>query len=257
VFTFMDARLRRSGFAEPRTPERLRSCLTELSEPLLLLAEGGAFHFQVSPTYEWRAYADSLDEVRDRAAALQGYARRCAIRLVRPLAREFQPHRIKDFESAANKRLDAQWRNLSAIDGDDIWYLITVRVEADERVQEHLRPYWEKRMKADFQHDLDLLRAERADALTRRWSEIFDLLEKDPRALHAAKLTEEGFATVFGTFVDDKNKALRSLLDLLRDAVKGHDDARLGPSEYTRAWDEALKAFQQQYGLKVGKFDQA
>ena len=72
----------------------------------------------------------------------------------------------------------------------------------------------------------------------------------DPRAAFAARLSEQEFARVFGDFVGTRRKAVEELLDLLKVAVKGHTDVGLGPSEFTTAWDEAIKAFQRQYGLR-------
>lgn len=239
----------------PYTPDREQTCRQEPAEPLTFLADGDAFEFKVFPTYEWRGYADTREHLEDRAVFLRPHARRRAIHLLRPMARNHPPHRARDFEAAVNKRTDGEWWSIRDEDGDQYWFTFMVRAEPDERVQEQMRPYWAARIKADCDHALGLQRAQQADELTRRWSAIFDNLADDPRATHAAKLSEQDFAEVFGTFVGDQQKAVHDILRLLRDAVKGNLDAGLGPSEYTRAWDQALQAFQKQYGLKVTESD--
>jgi hypothetical protein len=238
----------------PYGPELEQTCRQESTEPIPLLAEGDAFNFRVFPTYMWRGYAHSRDELWDEILQLRGHARRKAVQLLRPIARTFAPHRARELEIAVNKRTDDDWWTISQ-QGRTYWVNLAVRAEPDELVQEQMRPYWEARIKAECDHELGLQRARQADELTRRWSTIFDNLEKDPRAAHAAKLSAEDFAAVFGSFIDARQKTVRDLLRLLRDAVDGHGEAGLGPSEYTRAWDAALKAFEHQYGLKLAEGD--
>jgi hypothetical protein len=238
----------------PYGADRELTCRHEPAEPLRVLADGDAFVFRVFPTYEWRAYADSMDELEEWTARLLPRARRTVLHVLRPIACAHQPHRARDFETEVNKRADGEWRRLTD-EGREFWFMFTVRAEPDELVQEQIRPYWEARIKAECDHALGLQKAQQADELTRRWSAIFDNLEKDPRAAHAARLSGEDFAEVFGAFVGGRKKAVLDLLQLLRDAVNGQGEAGLGPSEYTRAWDEALKAFQQQYGLKATEPD--
>jgi hypothetical protein len=235
-------------------PDREFTCRLEPAEPLRVLADGDAFAFKVFPTYKWRGHATSQEELEDLAQQLLSKARRTAVHLLRPIARSYHPHRAREFEIDVNEQMRESWRRLSD-DGRDVWLMITVRAEPDDLVQEQIRPYWEARIKADCEHDLGLQRVQQADELTRRWSAVFDELEKDPRAAHAARLSGQDFAEVFGAFVGGKKKAVVDLLQLLRDAVNGQGEAGLGPSEYTRAWDEALKAFQEQYGLKAPPSD--
>lgn len=230
------------------------TCRREPAEPLRILAEGDAFAFKVFPTYEWRGEADSREELDECAVQLLPRTRRTALHVMRPIARTHQPHRARDFEIEVNTLTAQDWRPIWD-GGRELRFRFTVRAEPDDAVQEQIRPYWEARIKAECDHALGLQRAQQADELTRNWSAVFDKLEKDPRAAHAAKLSGMDFAEVFGAFVGGKHDALRELLKLLRAAVNGQDDARLGPSEYTQAWDEALKAFQRQYDLKATDSD--
>jgi hypothetical protein len=232
--------------------DRQFTCRLEPADPIRLLAEGDAFTFNAYPTYVWRGHAASREDLEDVARRLMPRARRTVVHVLRPIARLHHPHHAQKFEAAANEQTHEDWRRLSE-DGRDVWFKFTVRAEPDEAVQEQIRPYWEARIKSECDHALGLQRAQQADELTRRWSAIFDKLEQDPRAAHAARLSGAAFAEVFGAFVGGKQKAVADLLQLLRDAVNGQGEAGLGPSEYTRAWDEAINAFQQQYGLKAPK----
>jgi hypothetical protein len=123
-------------------------------------------------------------------------------------------------------------------------------VEPDEAVREQLRPYWAERIKAECDHELGLQRARQAEQLTRRWSAVIEQLSSDPRATYAAKLSEQEFAEAFRLFVEQQEKVVHDLVGLLRAAVNGHADAKLSPSDYTRAWDAAIRAFERQYGLE-------
>ena len=93
-------------------------------------------------------------------------------------------------------------------------------------------------------------RARQVDELTRHWSAILEKLEREPSKIHAAMLSETTFAAVFDAFVKGKHQKVNELLDLLKKAADAHrNDVGLGPSDYTRAWDQALKAFQRLHGL--------
>ncbi len=235
-------------------PDREFTVRRESQEPIRLLGDGDAFAFQVFPMFEWRGMARDRDELVAWTTPLLGRACRTAVHVLRPIARTFEPHRARDFETAANRRTHDQWWTIR--DGEQAYGLtFSVTVEPDERVQEQMRPYWESRIQAECRHKLGLLRAKQVDELTRQWSLILDKLEQDPRTIHAAKLSEEDFAAVFGAFVGDRQKEVRDLLDLLRTAVSAHGEVGLGPSEYTRAWDKALKAFQRRHGLDTSDTD--
>ncbi|GAA0499308.1 hypothetical protein Ade02nite_83160 [Paractinoplanes deccanensis] len=224
------------------------SCRIDPSEPIELFAEGDVLSFKIFPSYEWKGRAESREELYGFAQRLMPRARAIVVRRLRPIARAHPPQRADRLEEEVNKALEEDWRRLT--DGDrELWFRVTVRVEHDDLVLEQLRPYWAARIKAECDHRLGLQRAHQADELTRRWSDIFEHLESDPRAADAARLSEEVFASVFSTYVGNRREAVKDLLNLLRAAVDRHNDVGLGPSEYTTAWDEAIKAFRRQYGL--------
>jgi hypothetical protein len=227
------------------------SCRQEPAEPLLLLAEGDAFYFKVFLAYEWRGYAENREELLAYARDLHSRARRTAANWIRPIARRHLPHHARELEAEINRW--ATEKRTKLVEGDRTFTVtVTARVEPDDAVVEQLRPYWADRIKAECEHELGVQRARQAQELTRLWSEVFDQLATDPRAAHAAKLLEHpAFAEVFGSFVGERKQAVQDIVSLLRAAVQGHDDAKLGPSEFTRAWDAALKAFQRQHGLQT------
>ena len=245
-----------SSFFQPETepvrgwgPENEHSCRLEPPDPVRLLADGDAFSFRIFLVFNWRGYAENREELRGCAEQLLPRARRIVTQRLRPTARAVAPHRASVLETEINKQMEDGW--ITVRDGDrHFWFAVTARVEPDEAVVEQMRPYWAERIKAECDHELGLQRARFAEELTTRWSGVFDQLARDPRASFAARLSEEDFARVFGEFVGSNRKAVHDLLDMLRGAVRGHGEAGLGPSEYTTAWEQAIKAFQKQYGLR-------
>ncbi|MDG4830497.1 hypothetical protein O7627_14440 [Solwaraspora sp. WMMD1047] len=74
-------------------------------------------------------------------------------------------------------------------------------------------------------------------------------LEQDPETSYAARLTGKRFAQVFGEYVRDRQRVVPDLVTLLQSALKGHGELGMGPSEYTEAWDVALRTYQRQHGM--------
>jgi hypothetical protein len=232
----------------PDNPAAEVSFRQEPRDPVLAMGAGDAFDFEVYPTFVWHARLPAVEDLEVRAGAFRARALRTVENFVRPIARTHPPHRACALESDINAQADGKrWRFDS--DGTALRLAFTVRIVPEERVREQLRPFQEQRIRMDCEHELGIQRARQVEELTRHWSAILDKLDQDPRTMHAAMLSEADFAHVFGDFVKGRQQGLRDLLDLLRVAVKGHGDIGLGPSEFTRAWDEALKAFQRQHGL--------
>jgi hypothetical protein len=232
-------------------PPPEQSCRLAPHDPLQLLAEGDVLAFQVYLNVQWRGPADSYDDLLVTARTLVPKVRHLVTEWFRPVARTYEPRKAIDLEKELNRRLGDTWRTLTE-DGQELRYLVRLRVEPDEIVREQMRPYWAARIKAECDHALELQRAEQAETLTKHWSTVFEQLAKNPRAAYAARLSEQEFAEVFKTYVDGRERAVHDLVGLLRSAVNDHRDVKLGPSEYTRAWDDAIKAFEQMYGLKPG-----
>ncbi|MFI5927859.1 hypothetical protein ACIA3K_17960 [Micromonospora sp. NPDC051543] len=217
----------------------------DVPAPILVPAKGDAYDFRLHAVYNWTAQNMTYEELRFRAERYLGWAGGIVRERAVDLAREHEPHRSHDLERALNSLLGGQrWpREGSPHFG------VLVRVSPDERVRERLRPYWEDRIRLECDHELQKIRAAQADELTRRWCAVLQNLEDDPVTSHAARLTGEQFAEVFGRYVQERREAVPDLVKLLREAVRGHGDLGMGPSEYTEAWDVALRTYERQHGL--------
>ncbi|WDZ82368.1 hypothetical protein [Micromonospora cathayae] len=220
----------------------------EAREPVLVPARGDAFDFQVHPAYTWTGRGASFGEFRQRVDGYLDWAGGVVRDQAADLARRHEPHRSHELERALNAHLAGQvWPR----GGDGPRFTVQVRVLPDQRIRDQLRPYWEERIRLECRHELDTLRTRQAEDLTSRWREVLSRLADDPVTRHAARLTEKQFAQVFGEYADERRRVPMELAELLRDALKGHHDLGLGPSEYTEAWDAAIRAHQRQYGLTV------
>ncbi|MTK03122.1 hypothetical protein FF096_13945 [Micromonospora sp. CP22] len=218
----------------------------DVPQPLLVPAKGDAFDFRLHAVYAWTASNMSFEELRARAEGLLPWAGGIVRERSIDLAREHEPHRAHDLERALNNLLMHQrWPQ----DSNLPQFGVHLRVSPDERVRERLRPYWERRIELECQHELQKIRAWQADDLTRRWAAVLQSLEDDPVTGHAAHLAGAEFAEVFHRYVEERRGVIPDLVTLLREAVKGHGDLGLGPSEYTQAWDVALRTYERQHGL--------
>ncbi|MEU8052634.1 hypothetical protein ABUL04_09960 [Micromonospora harpali] len=230
----------------PPAPPQVVTYRLDAPQPILVPARGDAFDFRLFAVYSWRAQHMSAEALRQRAESYLAWAAGIVRERAADLAREHEPHRSHELERALNNLLLGQhWPR----DESRPHFTVQVRVSPDERVRERLRPYWEERIRLECDHELQQLRARHTDELTRRWCEVLRALEDDPVTAHAARLAGEQFAEVFRRYVTERREAVPELLDLLREAVRGHNDLGLGPSEYTEAWDAALRTYQRQHGI--------
>ncbi|SCL29515.1 hypothetical protein [Micromonospora inyonensis] len=220
----------------------------EAPEPLRVPAMGDAFDFHVHPAYTWTGKGGSFSEFRERIDGYLGWAGHLVRDQSADLARRREPHRSHQLEQDLNAHFAGKsWPRT----GEGPRFTVQVRVLPDQRIRERLRPYWEERISLECAHELATLRTRQAEELTSRWREVLCNLHDDPVTRHAARLTEKQFAQVFGEYAEERRRVPMELADLLRDALKGHHDLGLGPSEYTEAWDAAIRAHQRQYGLAV------
>ncbi|MGC5662671.1 hypothetical protein ACN261_20070 [Micromonospora sp. WMMD723] len=214
--------------------------------PLLVPAKGDAFDFRVHPVYVWTGRRMTFEELKYRAERYLDWAGGIVRERIIDVSREFEPHRSHDLERVLNDRLAGQrWPANESLPQ----FTAHVRVSPDERVRDRLRPYWEERIRLECEHELQKIRARHVDDLTRRWCAVLQALEADPVTMHAARLTGEQFAEVFRRYVDERRATVPELVTLLREAVRGHHDLNLGPSEYTEAWDVALRTYEREHGL--------
>lgn len=218
----------------------------ETIDPILLPAQGDAFDFQMHAVFTWHSRSISMDELAYWADHLADRARRTLFDRVADIAREYPPHEARRLEGRLRSHLGDNYFHC-AHDGMSLRFQVRVRVDPDERVRERLRPFWEQRIAMECQQELDLLRVKLVDELTHEWSAILKKLEEDPSTPHAARLSEEQFASVFGDFVTERKRVVVEITDLLKEAVNRHGTLGLAPSDYTKAWDEALNAFRRKY----------
>ncbi|MFG1887698.1 hypothetical protein ACGFIR_07495 [Micromonospora sp. NPDC049051] len=233
----------------PPPPPPVPSTVTfrhDVPHPILVPARGDAFDFRLHAVYTWTAQNMAYEELRLRAERYLTWAAGIVRERAVDLARQYEPHRSHDLERALNDRLAGQrWPR----EGSQPYFWVQVGVSPDERVRERLRPYWEARIKLECDHELQKIRAQQADELTRRWCAVLQSLEDDPVTAHAARLTGEQFAEVFHRYVQERRETVPDLLELLREAVRGHGDLGMGPSEYTEAWDAAIRTYERRHGL--------
>ncbi|MEV0004828.1 hypothetical protein AB0H28_21450 [Micromonospora sp. NPDC050980] len=228
------------------TPPVTVSFRQEVPQPVLAPAKGDAFDFRLHPVFVWTAQHMTSEHLRLRAEGYLPWAGGILREEAVGLSRQHEPHRSHELEQALNARLTGRrWPR----EGTTPFFTVQVRVSPDERVRERLRPYWEDRIRLECDHELQKIRARQADELTRRWCEVLQNLEDDPVTAHAARLTGEQFAEVFRRYVAERRETVPELVELLREAVRGHNDLNMGPSEYTQAWDTALRTYEQQHGL--------
>ncbi|WP_431882238.1 hypothetical protein [Micromonospora gifhornensis] len=229
----------------PPAPTRV-TFRQDVPQPLLVPAKGDAFDFNLHVVYLWTATNMSFDGLRLRAEALLPWAMGIVRERAVDLAREHEPHRSHDLERALNDLLMHQrWPQEAHLPQ----FTVRLRVSPDERVREWLRPYWEQRIALECEHELEKIRTRQADDLTRRWAAVLQNLQDEPVTAYAARLTGAEFAEVFQRYVTERRDIVPKLVELLREAVKGHGDLGLGPSEYTQAWDIALRTYERQQGL--------
>ncbi|MGW1061225.1 hypothetical protein [Micromonospora rubida] len=215
----------------------------DVPHPIFVAAKGDAFDFRLYAVYTWSARYMSAEGLRLLVEGYLPWAGGVVREQAIALAREYEPHRSHDLERALNNVLLGQrWPR----DETRPHFTVQVRVSPDERIRERLRPYWEERIKLECDHELQKIRARQADDLTRRWGAVLQALEDDPVTAHAARLTGEQFAEVFRRYAEERRGTVPELLTLLREAVRGHNDLGLGPSEYTEAWDAALRTYERQ-----------
>lgn len=228
----------------PRLPDlRIRQ---EAPEPVLVPARGEAFDFRIHPSYTWTAKDMPYEEFRQRVEGYLGWASGVVRDQSADLARRHDPHRSHQLERVLNDHFAGEFWPRS---GDGPRFTVQVRVLPDQRIRDRLRPYWEERISLECAHELATLRTRQAEQLTNSWREVLRSLDGDPVTRHAARLTEKQFAQVFGEYADELRRATPELVTLLREAVKGHHDLGLGPSEYTEAWDAAIRTHERQHGL--------
>ncbi|WP_157240021.1 hypothetical protein [Catenuloplanes japonicus] len=218
-----------------------------LSHIVSVPAQGEAFAFDVEIFQSWSVTGGSHEFLARRAAQLSLDARRGVRRLAMEMSRRFAPHQAVAFEAALNDEVSAR-QPWTVNEGALVLVCeASVRVHPDTRIREQTREFWERRVAMECEHELEVRRAALVDELVSTWASVIEKLEDNPFAPPSAKLAEDDFAKVFAAFKEQRGDAGRRLVDILERAVRG-TEMRMGPSEYTKAWDAALTALLKEYG---------
>ncbi|GIF38238.1 hypothetical protein [Actinoplanes xinjiangensis] len=210
-----------------------------LPSPLVVPANGYVFNFHVQATFVWAADGLYQDELTSSIDALMPYATRRLKALAARLSRLHSPHRAREFEAELQRELQQSgpwsltWRGATLSCDPHVW------VELDEHVKEAIRPYWEQIIKLDFEHDVQMRRAEYAERLSRQWTTILTDLMVSPVAGGAAEMTENELAEVVRKIVDEQRATAEKLEELMTRKVDGGDTF-----ERTEHFDALLERLQ-------------
>jgi ribosomal protein L36 len=212
---------------------------TKRFQPFFVPAQGDVFDFEVTLKITWRGSSVTRDQLREMATRDQHRVYWTLRNRIVDVSRNFQPHRALDLERQLNETLDQTQKECALVRRK-----AKVRVLPEERVREKLRPYWERRIEMDSDHELRLHRLEQVHKLTREWSEVLEQLHQKPFAVPGAKLAEKELATIMEDVTREEQRLLKELLGLLEKASRGH--STLGLYEYAETYDKLMKEWQRQ-----------
>ncbi|MFD2767939.1 hypothetical protein [Micromonospora eburnea] len=189
----------------------------ERAGPITVAAKGHVFTFSVRAVLTWSATGLRTETLTWYAryflpAVIQRLRRAAADR-----ARDLPPHRAGDLEVALQAALAAEgpWRY--AHGGVSVECRPEVWVRHDERVQQALRPYWERMIELECQYELYLKRARYAEELNRRWVTIAKEFVDDPAGGEEARTISEELARARRHMAAERQAAARWSADLMRD----------------------------------------
>ncbi|MEV1132219.1 hypothetical protein [Agromyces sp. NPDC049794] len=163
----------------------------EVSDPIIVPAQGHVFTFTVHAAFTWSARGLRPDLLAWFARYFTPQAVERLTHLAEELSRSTPPARAADLEVALQRTLRDQdpWR----YERGDV--VVTCRPDAwvrlDERVRRTLQPYWERRVRLECQYEEYLRRARYAEQLTRRWASILDEVAESPGGAGSATVDEE------------------------------------------------------------------
>ncbi|HEY2947355.1 MAG TPA: hypothetical protein VGJ53_02985 [Micromonosporaceae bacterium] len=217
-------------------------------QPIAAPAMGDAFSFQVYADYSWRSTGLYPDELRVSIERHTAEVHNGLRELITNAAREFPPHHVSKLQARLDEALTSRvWR----FDRDvrALSCRAQVRVAPDDRVRQRLQPYWEKVIEMECEHQLGMRRAELVEELTKRWSTVLEDLRDKPLTPHAARLTEEQFASVFERLISERHDALQEVIRILQDASRDHREGGLQQTEIVQTYDSLLRAVRNLYDL--------
>jgi hypothetical protein len=227
----------------PPPPGRLTE-RRELDTPIVVPARGYVFDFHVYACFIWTSDGLRRETLSGWAQHFMTYARRELQQLAADLARNYSPHRVRELEVELKRVLatTGTWRYERH--GTAVGCRPQVRVQLDDRVKQFVRPYWERRIKMECEHEVEVRRAELAEQLSRRWLTVLEKLAGNPLAGGAAKMTEKEFAVVVEKMLADQKDAAEQLHSLLEGALK--NSAEMGAYERAETLDLLVEQLRRQ-----------
>lgn len=221
------------------------------SEPIEAPAQGDAFSFHAYADYSWQSTGLYDDELRQAIGRYTPDVHNGLRELIVNVARAFPPHHVSQMQARLDEQLEGKVWHFDRDADRRVSCRVQVRVAPDERVRQRLQPYWEKVIEMECEHQLGMRRAELVEQLTQRWSQVLRQLHTNPLTPHAARLTEEQFASVFERLIAERHDALHEVIRMLQDASKDHRDGGLKQTEIVKTYDSLLRAVRNLYDLNV------
>ncbi|GIF14918.1 hypothetical protein [Actinoplanes teichomyceticus] len=210
----------------PPPPGRLTERRT--IAPLAVPARGLAFHFQVYGMFLWTTDGLERSALHALVERFLPYAHQYLKELATDLAGEVEPHRGGDFERRLRQRLDRLGEWTYQRRGQEVTCRPQVRVHLDERVQQHIRPYWEQLIALDYERDLAARRARNMAGASTQWASILERLIDGPVPGGAATMTDEQLAQVVKELLVDRAAKVDPLLEALNSLKPQDEYAREG-----------------------------
>ncbi|MDH6700923.1 hypothetical protein RM863_34260 [Streptomyces sp. DSM 41014] len=238
---------------EPVTQESFAE-LAPGKQPLLLVARGDVFEFQVLPHFRWQSHEMSVERLREKAGALAAEARDELLKRAWPLARTCDAVDAERAEKLINSELATGW---CYEDQDGVVKCRpTVRLRVDAALRDRMRPVRldEQAMKEHLR--LGLLKADHARQLTEAWLTVIADLEQSGVLTpvqrqflvpFAATLADGDLAAATEALRESRRTGALALANVLNQATRNHE--QIGLFEFAKAYDKASSSFSQQMGL--------
>ncbi|WP_067498411.1 hypothetical protein [Actinoplanes sp. TFC3] len=227
------------------TTEEARHQTPAPDQPVIALACGDVYEFRVYADIEWSTRAMSYDQLVRQAGERSATVAEDLRRRVWREARRHRPHEAAAAEDAIRRSLGS-W--CYETDYGTIKCTPTVRVWPDPRVQEHLTPYALRSIDLDSERILSLQRAGSVQEMVERWRRVLLDLRAGVVTVHAAQLSDPGFATVVGRLADRRRQSVLELVEVLDRSVKDHE--QVGLFEFAEMYANAIVALQRQLDIE-------
>ncbi|WP_157441668.1 hypothetical protein [Actinoplanes awajinensis] len=211
----------------PPTPpgrQTERRSITALTVP----ARGFAFHFEVSGTFVWTTDGLERYALHSLVERFLPYAHSYLKEIATDVARGVEAHRGGDFENRLRERLDrvGEWKYQRR--GQEVACRAHVRVDLDQRVQQHVRPFWERLITLDYERDVAARRARNVAGVSSQWAVILQKLLDGPMPGGAAAMTDDQLASVVRGLLEERAADLDPVWEALRGVDPQNEYAREG-----------------------------